>query len=94
MEVHSKARFGALFQTAWMSLKLSVSLTDNVDMIRDLLEQGLPVSLMATLIVSLWVTGIWALVKDERGPAATLTKLLLVGFVAFLVWWFAVPFFR
>lgn len=77
-----------------MSLKLSVSLADNVDMIRDLLEQGLPVSLMATLIVSLWVTGIWTLVKDERSPAATFTKLLLIGFVAFFAWRFAVPFFR
>ncbi len=50
--------------------------------------------MMATLIVSLWVTGIWALVKDERGPAATFTKLLLVGFVAFFAWRFALPFFR
>lgn len=49
---------------------------------------------MATLIVSLWVTGIWVLVKDERGPAATFTKLLLVGFVAFLAWRFVVPLFR
>ena len=62
-------------------------------MIRDLLEQGLPVSLMAALIASLWIAGIWTLVKDERGPAVLFTKLLIVGFVAFLAWRFVVPLF-
>ena len=62
-------------------------------MIRDLLDQGLPVALMAALIVSLWIAGIWTLVKDERGPAVLFTRLLLVGFVLFLAWRFAVPMF-
>ena len=58
-----------------------------------MLDQGLPVVVMAALIVSLWIAGIWTLVKDERGPAALFTRLLLVGFVIFLAWRFAVPVF-
>ncbi|QIN80549.1 hypothetical protein GBA65_20840 [Rubrobacter marinus] len=63
-------------------------------MIDDLLNQGLPVAVMAALIVSLWIAGIWTLVKDERGPAVMFTRLLIVGFVVFLAWRFAVPLFR
>lgn len=46
---------------------------------------------MAALIVSLWIAGIWTLVKDEHGPAVIFIRLLLVGFVVFLAWRFAVP---
>lgn len=50
-------------------------------------------ALMAALIASLWIAGIWTLVKDERGPAVLFTRLLLVGFVVFLAWWYMVPIF-
>ena len=60
----------------------------------DLLGQGVPVAIMAGLIMSLWITGIWILVKDEHGPAVLFTRLLLVGIVVFLAWRFAVPLFR
>lgn len=75
------------------SLKRCLSLTDKVGMISDLLNQGLPVALMAVLIASLWIAGIWTLVKDEHGPAVLFTRLLLLGFVLFLAWRFAVPVF-
>ena len=58
-----------------------------------MLENGVPVALMAALIVSLWIAGIWTLVKDEHGPAVMFTRLLIVGFVALLAWQFAVPMF-
>lgn len=74
-------------------LKCRASLSDKLGMIRDLLDQGLPVALMAALIASLWIAGIWTLVKDERGPAVLFTRLLLVGFVVFLAWWYMVPIF-
>ena len=48
---------------------------------------------MASLIVSLWIAGVWTLVKDERGPAVMFTRVLIVGFVAFLAWRFVVPMF-
>lgn len=50
-------------------------------------------AVMAALIVWLWIAGIWTLVKDERGPAVLFTRVLIVGFVAFLAWRFAVPMF-
>lgn len=87
----SGAWLGAASREAW--LKHRASLADNVGMIRNLLEHGFPVALMAALIVSLWIAGIWTLVKDERGPAVLFTRLLLAGFVAFLAWRFAVPVF-
>ena len=62
-------------------------------MIEDLLGRGTPTAIMAALIVSLWIAGVWTLVKDERGPAVLFTRLLLVGFVAFLAWRFVVPMF-
>ena len=58
------------------------------------MNQGLPTALMAALIVSLWIVGIWMMVKDERGPTVIFTKLLLAGFVVFLAWRFALPLFR
>ena len=51
----------------------------------------MPVALMATFIASLWIAGIWTLVKDEHGPAVIFTRILIVGFVFFLAWRFAVP---
>ena len=60
-------------------------------MIENLLDQGLPVALMAGLIVALWIAGIWTLVKDEQGPAVIFTRVLIVGFLAFLAWRFALP---
>ena len=62
-------------------------------MIENIFDQGVPVALMAALVVSLWIAGIWTLVKDERGPAVLFTRLLVVGFVVFLAWRFAVPMF-
>ena len=62
-------------------------------MIENIFDQGVPVALMAALVVSLWIAGIWTLVKDERGPAVMFTRVLIVGFVAFLAWRFAVPLF-
>ena len=58
-----------------------------------MLDQGLSVALMGALIASLWIAGIWTLVKDEHGPAVLFTRLLIVGFVLFLAWRFAVPVF-
>ena len=75
-------------------LKCHASLSDKLSMIRDLLDQGLPVALMGALIASLWIAGIWTLVKDEHGPAVLFTRLLLVGFVVFLAWRLVVPLFR
>ena len=74
-----------------VSLKCCVSLVDKVVMINDWLNQGLPVAVTGALIVSLWIAGIWTLVKDERGPAVLFTRLLIVGFVLFLAWRFAIP---
>ena len=54
-------------------------------MVQDLLNLGLPVAIMAALIVALWIAGIWTLVKDESGPTVLITRLLLVGFVVFLM---------
>ena len=71
------------------SLKCRASSVDNVGMMSDLLNQGLSVTLMLVVIASLWIAGIWTLVKDERGPAVLFTRLLLVGFVIFLACWFA-----
>lgn len=62
-------------------------------MIKDLLSNGSPVAMMGALIIALWIAGIWTLVKDERGPAVLFTRLLLVGFVVFLAWWFVLPLF-
>lgn len=62
-------------------------------MMQDLLDLGLPVAIMAVLLVALWIAGIWTLVKDESGPAVLVTRLLLVGFVVFIAWRFAVPVF-
>lgn len=74
-------------------LKYRACLSDKLSMIKDLLDQGLPVALMVALIASLWIAGIWTLVKDEHGPAVLLTRLLLGGVVVFLAWRFAVPMF-
>ena len=73
------------------SLKGCAPLADKIGMIENLLDQGLPVALMAALIASLWIAGIWTLVKDEQGAAVVFTRLLIVGFVAFLAWRFALP---
>lgn len=58
-----------------------------------MLDLGLPVTVMAVLIVVFWIVGIWTLVKDESGLAANVTRLLLVGIVLFLGWRFAGPLF-
>ena len=75
-------------------LKHCASPADKGSMISDLLGQGVPVAMMAGLIVSLWIVGVWTLVKDEHGPAVLFTRLLLAGFVVFLAWRFAVPLLR
>lgn len=74
-------------------LKSLLRAADNPGMMQDLLDLGLPVAIMAVLLVALWIAGIWTLVKDESGPAVLVTRLLLVGFVVFIAWRFAVPVF-
>ncbi len=74
-------------------LKSPAGAVDNPGMAQDLLNLGLPVAIMAALIVVLWIAGLWTLVKDESGPAVLFTRLMLVGFVVFLAWRFAVPLF-
>ena len=88
---------GLEFRVALVSrgapLKHRARAVDKVTMIENIFDQGVPVALMAALVVSLWIAGIWTLVKDERGPAVMFTRVLIVGFVAFLAWRFAVPLF-
>ena len=87
-------RVGVVLASRGASLKCGAALADKMGMIRDLLDQGLPVALMVAFLASLWIAGIWILVKDERGPAVLFTRLLLVGFAVFVAWRFAVPVLR